>query len=211
MAEVIQHPLAQDKIGMLRDKSLSHREVRQLVVELATLLCYEATRELSLKSAQVEAWSGKVEVKKLMNDGITLVPILRAGLGLLPGFLTLLPDASVSVVGIYRDEKTLNPVAYLQRFVPNIQEQHAIILDPMLATGGTALATIHALKASGCTKITAVFLVGSPEGVRRLEEAHPEVPIVLAAIDEKLNDKGYILPGLGDAGDRIFGTVHIDI
>lgn len=206
MAEILAHPLAQHKLGLLRKKSLSHTSVRQLVSELATLLCYEATRDLPLQKTQVDTWAGQVEVNKLLDSRITLVPILRAGLGLLPGFLNLIPEATISIVGTYRDEETLEPVPYLQRFVPNIAEQHAIILDPMLATGGTVLATIDALKASGCKKISAVFLVGSPEGVQKVESEHPDVPVFLASIDEKLNDNGYILPGLGDAGDRIFGT-----
>jgi len=202
----VRHPLVRHKIGLLRDASLSTKGFRELVTELGTLLAYEATADLETEAATMPGWAGDVAVERIAGAKITLVPILRAGLGMLPGVLALIPAAKVSVVGLQRDEETLQPVPYFERLTGRLDERDALILDPMLATGGTLIATIDMLKRSGARRIKGIFLVAAPEGLRALEAAHPDVEVYTAAIDERLNDKGYILPGLGDAGDRIFGT-----
>lgn len=174
---------------------------------MGNLLTYEATRTLPTERAKIKSWSGdEVEVRQIKGKKITVVPILRAGLGMLEGVLELIPNAKISVVGLYRDEDTLQPVAYFDKVVKNIDERTALIVDPMLATGGTLIATIDLLKKKGCRKIMGLFLVAAPEGIKAVVEAHPDVDIFTAAIDDRLNEKGYILPGLGDAGDKIFGT-----
>jgi uracil phosphoribosyltransferase len=200
------HPLVQHKIGLLRNAALNTKDFRELVTELGTLLAYEATADLELTTETMAGWAGAVEVKKIAGAKITLVPILRAGLGMLPGVLALIPTARVSVVGLQRDEETLQPVPYFEKLTGRLEERDALILDPMLATGGTLIATIDMLKRAGCRRIKGIFLVAAPEGLAALERRHPDVEVYTAAIDECLNDKGYILPGLGDAGDRIFGT-----
>jgi len=202
----VRHPLVEHKIGLLRDAGLSTKGFRELVTELAMLLAYEATADLETEPATVDGWAGQVAVRRIAGAKITLVPILRAGLGMLPGVLALIPAAKVSVVGLQRDEATLQPVPYFERLTGRLDERDALILDPMLATGGTLIATIDMLKRAGARRIKGIFLVAAPEGLRALEEAHPDAEIYTAAVDERLNDKGYILPGLGDAGDRIFGT-----
>lgn len=170
------------------------------------LLAYEATRNLPAEKVVIESWSGPVEVERIKGKKITIVPILRAGLGMMDGVLQAVPSAKVSVVGLYRDEQTLQPVTYFKKLVQDIDQRKAMILDPMLATGGTLVATIDMLKAAGCHDIIGIFLVAAPEGLAKLQQAHPEIDIYVAAIDQCLNDHGYILPGLGDAGDKIFGT-----
>jgi uracil phosphoribosyltransferase len=200
------HPLVRHKIGLLRDAGLSTKGFRELVTELGTLLAYEATADLETESAIAPGWAGDVQVQRIAGAKITLVPILRAGLGMLPGVLALIPAAKVSVVGLQRDEETLQPVPYFEKLTGRLDERDALILDPMLATGGTLIATIDMLKRAGCRRIKGIFLVAAPEGLAAVEAAHPDVEIYTAAIDQRLNDKGYILPGLGDAGDRIFGT-----
>jgi len=202
----VSHPLVQHKIGLLRDASLSTKGFRELVTELGTLLAYEATRDLDTEAATQAGWAGEVQVRRIAGAKITLVPILRAGLGMLPGVLALIPAAKVSVVGLQRDEETLQPVPYFERLTGRLDERDALILDPMLATGGTLIATIDMLKRAGCRRIRGIFLVAAPEGIAKVRAAHPDVSIYTAAIDQRLNEKGYILPGLGDAGDRIFGT-----
>lgn len=202
----VRHPLVRHKIGLLRDASLNTKDFRELVTELGTLLAYEATRDLATESATRQGWAGPVEVDRIAGAKITLVPILRAGLGMLPGVLALIPSARVSVVGLQRDEATLQPIAYYERLTGRLTERDALILDPMLATGGTLIATIDMLKRAGARRIRGIFLVAAPEGLAALQAAHPDVEIFTAAIDERLNEDGYILPGLGDAGDRIFGT-----
>ncbi|HRN62129.1 MAG TPA: uracil phosphoribosyltransferase, partial [Luteimonas sp.] len=177
-----------------------------LVTELGTLLAYEATADLATEPALVPGWAGEVPVRRIAGAKVTLVPILRAGLGMLPGVLALIPAAKVSVVGLQRDEETLQPVPYFEKLTGRLDERDALILDPMLATGGTLVATIDMLKRAGARRIRGIFLVAAPEGLQALEAAHPDVAVYTAAIDERLNEKGYILPGLGDAGDRIFGT-----
>ena len=203
----ITHPLIAHKLGLMRNAKISSKDFRELASEVGNLLTYEATRTLPTERAKIRSWSGdEVEVRQIKGKKITVVPILRAGLGMLEGVLELIPNAKISVVGLYRDEETLQPVAYFDKVVKNIDERTALIVDPMLATGGTLIATIDLLKKKGCTKIMGLFLVAAPEGIRAVVDAHPDIDIFTAAIDERLNDKGYILPGLGDAGDKIFGT-----
>ncbi|KTF39922.1 uracil phosphoribosyltransferase [Xanthomonas translucens] len=202
----VRHPLVQHKIGLLRDAALSTKGFRELVTELGTLLGYEATADLETETHTMEGWAGPTQVQRIAGAKITLVPILRAGLGMLPGVLALIPTARVSVVGLQRDEETLQPVPYFERLTGRLEERDALILDPMLATGGTLIATVDMLKRAGARRIKGIFLVAAPEGLQALQAAHPDVDIYTAAIDDHLNDKGYILPGLGDAGDRIFGT-----
>ena len=203
----ITHPLIAHKLGLMRNAKISSKDFRELAPEVGNLLTYEATRTLPTERAVIKSWSGdEVEVKQIKGKKITVVPILRAGLGMLEGVLELIPNAKISVVGLYRDEETLQPVAYFDKVVKNIDERTALIVDPMLATGGTLIATIDLLKKKGCTKILGLFLVAAPEGIKAVIDAHPDIEIFTAAIDERLNEKGYILPGLGDAGDKIFGT-----
>ena len=202
----VAHPLVRHKIGLLREEPISTRKFRELTDELARLLAYEATADFPLEKTTVECWSGPVEVDQIAGRKVTIVPILRAGLGMLHGVLDLVPNAKVSVVGLSRDHETLRPVHYFERFVGHLSERTAIIVDPMLATAGSMIATVDLLKARGCRDIRALVLVAAPEGIAALERAHPEVRCWTAAIDSHLNELGYIIPGLGDAGDKIFGT-----
>jgi uracil phosphoribosyltransferase len=202
----VTHPLIQHKLGLMRRLDISTKSFRELACEVAMFLTYEATRDLPTEEVEITGWAGSVRVRKIKGKKITVVPILRAGLGLLPGVLELIPAAKVSIVGIQRNEETLAPMTYYEKLMHNMNERIAMIVDPMLATGGTLVATIDMLKEAGCTQIRGLFLVAAPEGLKRLEETHPDVEVYTAAIDERLNEAGYILPGLGDAGDRIFGT-----
>ena len=202
----ISHPLVRHKLGLLREKDISTKDFRELAAEVGMLLAYEATRNLPTEKVTIETWSGPTAVDRIKGKKITIVPILRAGLGMMDGVLKALPSAKVSVVGLYRDEETLQPVTYFEKLVQDINQRRAMILDPMLATGGTLLATIDMLKKAGCQDIIGIFLVAAPEGIEKLSQAHPDVDIYVAAVDERLNENGYILPGLGDAGDKIFGT-----
>ncbi|WP_269519072.1 uracil phosphoribosyltransferase [Alteromonas sp. BMJM2] len=203
----ITHPLIAHKLGLMRNANVSSKDFRELASEVGNLLTYEATRTLPTERATIESWSGdQVEVKQIKGKKITVVPILRAGLGMLEGVLELIPNAKISVVGLYRDEETLQPVAYFDKVVKNIEERTALIVDPMLATGGTLISTIDLLKEKGCKNIMGLFLVAAPEGIKSVVDMHPDVDIFTAAIDERLDENGYILPGLGDAGDKIFGT-----
>ena len=203
---VVDHPLIKHKLGLMREHNISTKDFRDLASELANLLTYEATKDLETETEIIQGWAGPVTVERIKGKKITVVPILRAGLGMMPGVLNLIPSAKVSVVGLYRNEQTLEPVRYYVKLTGKIDERIALIVDPMLATGGTLAATIDMLKQSGCTSIKGLFLVAAPEGIRRILERHPDVEIFTAAIDDRLNDIGYILPGLGDAGDKIFGT-----
>jgi len=202
----IGHPLVRHKIGLLREGDISTKKFREVTEELARLLAYEASRDFELEPATIQGWAGPVTVQRIKGKKVTVVPILRAGLGMLPGVLDIIPSAKVSVVGLARDEATLKPVQYFERFVGALDERMAIILDPMLATGGSMVATIDLLKAAGCRHIRALVLVAAPEGVAAVSSAHPDVHVFTAAIDSHLNEHGYIIPGLGDAGDKIFGT-----
>jgi uracil phosphoribosyltransferase len=200
------HPLIKHKLGLMRKKDISTKDFRELSSEVARLLTYEATKHLDTEKKTVQGWAGPVEIEKIKGKKITIVPILRAGLGMMDGVLDMIPSARVSVVGFYRDEQTLKPVQYYVKTASAMEERIALILDPMLATGGTLIATIDLIKQAGCKKIMGLFLVAAPEGIARLEEKHPDVDIYTASVDERLNEVGYILPGLGDAGDKIFGT-----
>ena len=207
MAVFVQnHPLIKHKLGLMRQKDISTKDFRDLASEVARLLTYEATKDLVTEKKVIEGWAGMVEIEEIKGKKITVVPILRAGLGMMNGVFDLIPSAKVSVVGFYRNEETLEPVQYYVKTASAMEERIALILDPMLATGGTLMATIDLLKKAGCKIIKGLFLVAAPEGIARVTQAHPDVDIYVAGIDECLNDVGYILPGLGDAGDKIFGT-----
>ena len=190
----------------MRAANLSTRDFRLLASEVGSLLTYEATKDLALEKYTFDGWNGDIEGDRVKGKKVTVVPILRAGLGMLDGVVNLIPNAKVSVVGLYRDEETLEPVEYFKKLTSNIDERLALVVDPMLATGGSMVATIDILKEAGCKNIKALVLVAAPEGIKKMEEAHPDVEIYTAAIDSHLNENGYIIPGLGDAGDKIFGT-----
>lgn len=202
----INHPLVKHKIGLMRARDMSTRSFRQLAAEVGCLLTYEATKDLELETYTLDGWCGDVEAQRIKGKKITVVPILRAGLGMLDGVLELVPSAKISVVGLYRDEETLEPVAYFEKLAGDIDNRISLVIDPMLATGGSMIATIDMLKKAGCTSIRALVLVAAPEGVEKLQAAHPDVDLYVASVDSHLNEKGYIIPGLGDAGDKIFGT-----
>ncbi len=203
---VMEHPLIQHKIGILRKSSTGSKEFRELVEEIAMLMCYEATRDFKLKEVEVETPLTKAKIKQIDGKNMGIVPILRAGLGMVNGMLNLVPTAKVGHIGLYRDPETLNPVEYYCKLPYDSAERELFVLDPMLATGGSASAAISFIKEKGAKKIHYLCLIAAPEGVKRLQEAHPDVDIYVGALDEKLNDHGYIIPGLGDAGDRLFGT-----
>ncbi len=202
----IKHPLVQHKLGLMRSHDISTKVFRTLASEVGSLLTYEATKDLELEDTDIDGWNGRVTVQQIKGKKITIVPILRAGIGMMNGVLDMIPNAKVSVVGLYRDEETLEPVPYFEKLVSNIDERIALILDPMLATGGSMLATIEMLKKAGCKEIRCLVLVAAPEGIDKIKSAHPDVKIFTASVDQGLNDSGYIIPGLGDAGDKIFGT-----
>jgi uracil phosphoribosyltransferase len=205
-AHEIRHPLIRHKLGIMRRADLSTKSFRELSQEVAALLTYEATKDMALEACTVEGWCGQVPVEKLAGKKVTVVPILRAGIGMLEGVLSLIPGAKVSVVGLARNEETLVAHTYLEKLVGELDQRLALIIDPMLATGGSMLATIDMLKRAGCTNIRALVLVAAPVGLAAVEARHPDVHIFTASIDDRLNEDGYIIPGLGDAGDRIFGT-----
>jgi uracil phosphoribosyltransferase len=203
---VVSHPLVQHKLSLLRDRATPTKIFKELVDEIATLIAYEATSELSLEAAPVETPLERTTGKRVSGKKLTLVPILRAGLGMVEGVARLVPAARVGHIGLYRDHDTLEPVDYYFKVPGDAAERDFFLLDPMLATGGSAAAAVASLKRAGATRIRFLCLVAAPEGVRRLAEAHPDVTVYCAALDRELNDQGYILPGLGDAGDRLFGT-----
>ncbi len=203
----VRHPLVQHKLGLMRRSDNSTKSFRELSSEVATLLTYEATADLETEPVEIQSWAGTlITVRRIKGRKITLVPVLRAGIGMLPGVLDMIPAAKVSVVGLQRDEQTLDAVTYYEKLADNMHDRTALILDPMLATGGTLIATVDMLKAAGAARIKGLFLVAAPEGLTAVEAAHPDIEIYTASIDERLNERGYILPGLGDAGDKIFGT-----
>ncbi|MBP8990117.1 MAG: uracil phosphoribosyltransferase [Clostridia bacterium] len=203
---IFDHPLIQHKISLLRDKRTTTKEFRELVSEISMLMAYEVTRDLPLEEIEVETPIAVAKTKVLAGKKLALVPILRAGLGMVDGMLQLLPMAKVGHIGIYRDPKTLEPIEYYCKLPEDIAERDVIVLDPMLATGGSASAAVSYLKQKGIRSIKYMCLIAAPEGVERLHKNHPDVPIFCAALDEKLDDHAYIVPGLGDAGDRLFGT-----
>lgn len=202
----VKHPLVRHKIGLMREGDISTKRFRELAAEVGSLLTYEATADLETEPVTIEGWNGPVTVDQIKGKKITVVPILRAGLGMMDGVLEHLPSARISVVGMYRNEETLEPVPYFEKLASDMDERIALVVDPMLATGGSMIATVDLLKNRGCQSIKALVLVAAPEGIAALEKAHPDVEVYTAAIDDCLNEKGYILPGLGDAGDKIFGT-----
>ena len=202
----VSHPLVKHKVGLLREEHLSTKDFRELTNELARLLAYEATADFPLETVTIQCWSGPAQVQRISGRKVTVVPILRAGLGMLDGVLDLVPNAKVSVVGLSRNHKTLQPENYFEKFVGHLDERTALIIDPMLATAGSMIATVDLLKKRGCKDVRALVLVAAPEGIAALNKAHPDVRCWSAAVDSHLNEVGYIIPGLGDAGDKIFGT-----
>lgn len=203
----IDHPLIQHKLTLMRSKDTGTKDFRELLEEIAMLMAYEITRDFPLKEVEIETPVSKCKAKVLAGKKVGVIPILRAGLGMLSGVVNMIPAARVGHVGMYRDPKTLEPVEYYCKLPGDVAERTLIVVDPMLATGGSASAAIKLLKDKGAKSITLMCLVAAPEGVRRINADHPDVPLYVAAVDEKLNEKGYIVPGLGDAGDRIFGTL----
>lgn len=203
---IMDHPLIQHKVLRLRDKTTGSKEFRELVREISQLMCYEATRNLPLEDAEVETPIGSASGKCIAGKNLSIIPILRAGLGMVDGILDLVPTAKVGHIGLYRDPATLQPVEYYCKLPQDIHERDLFVLDPMLATGGSAVAAIQFIKERGAKNINFLCLIAAPEGIAELQKAHPDVTIYAAALDEKLNDHAYIVPGLGDAGDRLFGT-----
>lgn len=207
MAELVNHPCVQHKLAIIRDVDTGHKRFRELATEITKFICYEALKNVQTKEVTVETPVAEAKCRKIATD-IVVVPILRAGIGMLEGILELVPTARVGFVGLYRDEKTKLPVTYYERFPKQIRGGTCIIIDPMLATGGSTVAAIDLLKAKGAENVVVVCIVTCPEGIALVEERHPDVDVYAAAIDERLNEKKYIVPGLGDAGDRLFGTSH---
>ena len=203
---IFDHPLIQHKISLLRNKNTGSKEFRELVGEVSMLMCYEATRDLPLKEVEIETPVALAKTKVIAGRKLAFVPILRAGIGMLDGVLSMVPAAKVGHIGLYRDPQTLQPVKYYCKLPSDINEREVIVLDPMLATGGSAVAAIQMLKESGAANIKFMCIIAAPEGIEALTAKHPDVQIYCAALDEKLNDDKYIVPGLGDCGDRIFGT-----
>ena len=203
---VFDHPLIQHKLSILRDKSTSVKEFRELVSEIAMLMCYEATRDLPLEDIVVDTPVAPANCRRIAGKKLAVVPILRAGLGMVDGMVSMMPNVKVGHVGLFRDPETLAPVKYYFKMPPDIAERDVIVVDPMLATGGSASAAITFIKETGASHIKLMSIIGAPEGVERMQADHPDVDIYVAALDDHLNDHGYIVPGLGDAGDRIFGT-----
>ena len=203
---ILNHPLLQHKLTILRDEKTGVKEFREIVSEIATLMCYEATRDLPLEDVEVKTPIATGTFKTISGKKLAIVPILRAGLGMVDGILTLIPSAKVGHIGLYRDPNTLAPVEYYCKMPTDIAERDVIVLDPMLATGGSASAAIQFIKNYGVKNIKLMNILAAPEGIACIQKDHPDVEIYVAGLDEKLNDHGYIVPGLGDAGDRIFGT-----
>ena len=204
----IRHPLIRHKLGLLRRSDISTKNFRELAQEVTMLLTYEATKDLPVEDFEIDGWAGKVTTQRMVGKKITIVPILRAGIGMLEGVLNLIPSAKVSVLGLERDEETLEARTYYKKLVPDVCNRIAMIIDPMLATGSSLVAAIDVLKQSGCKDVRVMILVAAPEGIKRVHDAHPDVRIYTASIDDGLNEQGYIIPGLGDAGDKIFGSVQ---
>lgn len=203
---IMDHPLIQHKIGYIRRIDTGTKDFRDTISEIATLICYEATRDLQLQDVEIETPICKTTVKELKGRKLCVVPILRAGLGMVDGMLTLIPAAKVGHIGLYRDPQTLKPVEYFCKLPSDCSEREIFVVDPMLATGGSSIAAVSMLKDKGCKHIHFLCIIAAPEGIKAFQEAHPDVDLFIGAVDEKLNDNSYIVPGLGDAGDRIFGT-----
>ena len=203
---IFDHPLIQHKLSILRDKNTSSKDFRELVSEIAMLMCYEATRDLPLEEVEIETPICKTTVKHLAGKKLAIIPILRAGLGMVDGIRSLIPSARIGHIGLYRDETTLKPVEYYCKLPKDIADRDVIVVDPMLATGGSGIDAVSQIKLRHPKSIKFVCIIAAPEGIEAFSKAHPDVSVYCAALDEKLNDNGYIIPGLGDAGDRIFGT-----
>ncbi len=203
---IMDHPLIRHKIGLIRRKETGTKDFRDTISEIAMLICYEATRDLKLTDVEIETPICKTTAQELSGKKMAIVPILRAGLGMVDGILTLIPAAKVGHIGLYRDPETLNPVEYYCKLPADCAEREVFVVDPMLATGGSSVAAIQMLKDKGCKNIHFMCIIAAPEGIKRMQEIHPDVDLYVGALDERLNDHGYIVPGLGDAGDRIFGT-----
>lgn len=203
---IMEHPLIQHKIGLIRRKETGTKDFREAISEIAMLICYEATRDLRLTDVEIETPICKTVVKQLSGKKLAIIPILRAGLGMVDGMLNLIPTAKVGHIGLYRDPDTLMPVEYYCKLPADCADREIFVVDPMLATGGSSVAAIQMLKEKGCKKIHFICIIAAPEGVKKMRESHPDVNMFVGALDEKLNSHGYIVPGLGDAGDRIFGT-----
>ena len=203
---VLNHPLITHKLGILRDIHTGTKEFRELITEISTLLCYEATKDEKLEKTTIETPLEKMETGKLNEDNYAIVPILRAGMGMLDGIINVIPNAKVGHIGLYRDEETFQPIEYYFKMPENVSQREVLIIDPMLATGGSASATISRLKEEGVKKIKLLCVVAAPEGINLIEKDHPDVQIYCATVDRTLNESAYILPGLGDAGDRVYGT-----
>jgi len=203
---ILDHPLIQHKLTQIRRKDTSTTQFRQIINEIGGLMVYEITRDLPLEEVEIQTPVAVAKANVIAGKKMVVVPILRAGLGMVDGILQMIPSARIGHIGIFRDEETLQPVEYFAKFPDGLEQRDIFIVDPMLATGGSAIASINSVKGRGAKNIKLVCLVGAPEGVKAVNEAHPDVTIYLASLDEKLNEKGYIVPGLGDAGDRIFGT-----
>ena len=203
---IMDHPLIQHKIGILRKKETGSKDLRELISEIAMYMCYEATRDLKLKDVEIETPICRTTVKELSGKKLAVVPILRAGLGMVDGMLAMIPAAKVGHIGLYRDPKTLEPVEYYCKLPADSDEREVFVVDPMLATGGSSVAAIQMLKDKGVKNIRFMCIIAAPEGVERMKKTHPDVDLYIGALDDHLNEHGYIVPGLGDAGDRIFGT-----
>ncbi len=203
---ILNHPLVTHKLSILRDKKTGTKEFREIISEIATLLCYEATKDATLDDTTIETPLQKYETKKLNEDKYAFVPILRAGMSMVDGIIKVIPNAKIGHIGLYRNEKTLEPVEYYYKMPDKIEKREVFVLDPMLATGGSAIATINRLKKDGVKKIKFICIIASPEGIEKIKKTYNDVQIYCACKDECLNEKGYILPGLGDAGDRVYGT-----
>lgn len=206
MVKVMEHPLIQHKIGIIRRKDTGSKDFRELIGEVAMLMCYEATRDLKLSDVEIETPICKMTAKELAGKKLAIIPILRAGLGMVDGMLSMIPAAKVGHIGLYRDETTLEPIEYFCKLPQDCAERDVFVVDPMLATGGSSSEAITMLKKRGVRNIRFMCIVAAPEGVERIQKDHPDVDVYIGALDEHLNDEGYIVPGLGDAGDRIFGT-----
>ena len=205
-AKILNHPLVSHKLSILRDKGTGTKEFRELIGEISQILCYEAMKDADLEDVEIETPICKMKAKKLNEDKYAFVPILRAGTGMLEGLIATMPNAKIGHIGLYRNEETLKPVKYYYKTPKDLKNRITVVLDPMLATGGSAMDAINMLKEDGAKDIKFLCIIAAPEGIKKLQEAHPDVEIYCAAVDEKLNENGYIVPGLGDAGDRIFGT-----
>lgn len=205
MVVEVKHPFIEHKIGIMRDKNTGTKEFRELASEIATFLCYEAMKDAKLETIEIETPLMKTEVQRLNEDNYAFIPILRAGMGMSDGIVKVIPNAKIGVIGLYRNEETLKPVKYYYKVPKDIEKREVILLDPMLATGGSAIDAIRMMKEEGVKIIKFLCLIAAPEGIKKVEETYPDVKIYCAKIDEQLNDVGYIIPGLGDAGDRIFG------